>query len=102
MRKLQYFIFAIVTGLTTAALAQTTNVSGTVTDDQDVPLPGASVVVKGTTNGVMTDFDGNFTISLDSGQNTLQVSYVGFDTSDVVLDGSSHYYIKLTASMTDL
>jgi TonB-linked SusC/RagA family outer membrane protein len=102
MRKLQYFIFAIVTGLTTAALAQTTNVSGTVTDDQDVPLPGASVVVKGTTNGVMTDFDGNFTISLDSGQNTLQVSYVGFDTRDVVLDGSSHYYIKLTASMTDL
>ena len=102
MRKLHYFIFVILTGLTTATLAQTTRVSGTVTDDQNAPLPGASVVVKGTTNGVMTDFDGNFEISVESGQNTLQVSYIGFDTKDVILDGSSHYSVNLTASTTDL
>ncbi|UWX56051.1 carboxypeptidase-like regulatory domain-containing protein [Maribacter litopenaei] len=43
-------------------------VTGTVTDETGTPLPGANVVEKGTTNGTQTDFDGNFTLNVESGQ----------------------------------
>ena len=56
--------------------AQEKTVSGTVTDQNDLPLPGVSVVVEGTTSGTQTDFDGNYTISVEEGQ-TLQFSYIG-------------------------
>ncbi|NER15643.1 mucoidy inhibitor MuiA family protein [Spongiivirga citrea] len=52
-------------------------ISGTVTDQTGQPLPGCSVVVKGTSNGTQTDFDGNYTIDVTSGQ-VLVFSYVGF------------------------
>ncbi|WP_036152308.1 SusC/RagA family TonB-linked outer membrane protein [Maribacter forsetii] len=52
--------------------------TGTVLDENQVPLPGATVVVKGTTNGVATDFDGNFSIELNSSDDILVVSYIGY------------------------
>ena len=59
-------------------LQQQFEVSGTVTDLTGQPLPGASIVEKGTANGTQTDFDGNFTLELDSADATLVVSYIGF------------------------
>ncbi|MFQ3335994.1 MAG: hypothetical protein ACI94N_001351, partial [Candidatus Arcticimaribacter sp.] len=56
------------------------SVSGTVTSE-DGPLPGATIVVKGTTNGVTTDFDGNFSIAA-SADAVLEVSFVGFTTQE--------------------
>ena len=52
--------------------------TGTVLDENQVPLPGATVVVKGTTNGVATDFDGNFSIELNSSDDIIVVSYIGY------------------------
>lgn len=52
--------------------------TGTVLDENQAPLPGATVVVKGTTNGVATDFDGNFSIELNSSDDILVVSYIGY------------------------
>src|SRR5690606_12201457 len=52
-------------------------VSGTVVDQSGQPLPGASVVEKGTTNGTQSDFDGNFSIELQNENAILVVSYVG-------------------------
>ncbi|MBU2996636.1 TonB-dependent receptor [Cellulophaga baltica] len=64
-------------------LAQTT-VRGTVLSAADnMPLPGASVVEKGTTNGASTDFDGNFTLNVSNPSGTLIVSYVGFKTKEL-------------------
>ena len=63
-----------------ASFAQTT-VKGTVNDDGGLPLPGANIIVVGTSTGVVTDFDGNFT--LNASQNppfSIQVSSVGFET----------------------
>ncbi len=54
------------------------SISGTVSDENG-PLPGATVVVQGTSNGVSTDFDGNFSIQASPGD-VLEVSYVGFQT----------------------
>ena len=60
---------------------QQANVTGTVSD-ADGPLPGATVVVKGTNTGVTTDFDGNFSIQA-AGDDVLVVSYVGFESQEV-------------------
>ncbi len=69
-----------------AAVAQ--EVTGTVYDDQNVPLPGASVLVKGTTTGVITDFDGNYTIQANTGD-ILVFSYVGFNSQEATVTGST-------------
>ena len=60
--------------------------SGMVVDQNNEPLPGASVVIKGTTTGTTTDFDGKFSINLSQGD-VLVVSYVGFSTNEVTFDG---------------
>ncbi len=73
--------------LDTAIELQST-VTGTVTDDTGTPLPGASIVVKGTTNGTQTDFDGNYTIEADSDA-TLVVSYIGYATQEIAVNGQS-------------
>lgn len=80
--------------LSQTALAQETSISGTVTDNQGTPLPGTSIVIKGTTNGTQTDFDGNFTINANSGD-ILVFSYLGFNSREVVVSISSNYNISL-------
>ena len=67
-----------------ALSAQT--VSGTVSDISG-PLPGASVVVKGTTNGTQTDFDGNYSIDNVDPSATLTISYIGYSTKEIAVDG---------------
>ena len=61
-------------------------VSGTVTDESG-PLPGVSVIVKGTTTGTTTDFDGNYVINASNGT-VLVFSYVGYDTKEIAVKGS--------------
>jgi TonB-linked SusC/RagA family outer membrane protein len=72
----------------TSALAQEKNVSGTVTDQSGLPLPGVSVLVVGTTNGTQTDFDGNYSITASTGQ-VLRFSYIGQKTVERTLGASS-------------
>ncbi len=62
--------------------AQTKTISGTVTDDGGLPLPGANVIVKKSSTGTQTDFDGRYNIEANIGQ-TLVFSYVGFETKEV-------------------
>lgn len=77
----------------TETIFQTT-VTGTITDSGGVPLPGANVVEKGTTNGTQTDFDGNYTLSVDANA-TLVVSYLGFQTQEVAVNGQSTVNVTL-------
>ncbi len=74
--------------------AQQMSVSGTVTDPAGEPLIGAGVTVKGQKTGAATDIDGNFSLMADA-NSTLQVSYVGFMTQEVPVDGRSHITIVL-------
>lgn len=71
-------------------------VSGTVADDAGEPLPGASVTVKGTTNGVSTDFDGNYVLSNVKSDATLVVTYIGFVSQEIKVDGRSVINITLS------
>ena len=65
-------------------MAQTADVSGKVIDEQGEPVIGASVVQKGTSNGTVTDIDGNFTFKAPQNA-TLVVSYVGYKSVEVKL-----------------
>ena len=70
---------------TSIAFAQ---VDGTISDGENNPLPGATVVIKGTTTGATTDFDGAFNIDANQGD-VLVISFVGFETQEVTYDGST-------------
>lgn len=63
------------------------SVVGIITDVNGEPLPGASVLVKGTTTGTQTDFDGNYILSEVPSDGTLVISYIGFTTQEVPIDG---------------
>ena len=76
-------------------------VTGTVTDDMGSPLPGASVLVKGTTNGTQTDFDGNYTISADANA-TLVVSYIGFLTQEIAVNSQTSVDVQLAEDTAQL
>lgn len=65
---------------------QQQSVSGTVTDESGLPLPGVSITVKNTTRGVTTDFDGKYNISASQGE-TLVFSYVGYATQEKSVGG---------------
>ncbi len=71
-----------------------TEVSGTVSD-ADGPLPGASVVVEGTTNGTQADFDGNYTLTVEDDDAVLQFSYVGFKGQEVPVAGQTNIDVVL-------
>lgn len=64
------------------------DISGVVRDEQGEPLIGVSVLIEGTTQGTITDFDGNFTLNAQDGQ-TLEVSYMGYRTEHIRVSGSS-------------
>lgn len=69
-------------------------VTGTVKDETGAPLPGAAILVKGTTNGTITDLDGNFSIDVATDA-ILVISYLGYTPKEVVVAGQSTLAIQL-------
>lgn len=76
-------------------------VTGTVSDESGVPLPGVSVIVKGTSKGASTDFNGKFELKDVQQGATLQFSYIGFKTVDVKVT-SSTVNIKMTEELQEI
>ena len=70
-------------------------ITGSVSDDNGIPLPGASIVIQGSSSGTTTDFDGNFSIETSQGS-TLVISYVGYESQQIVV-GSSPINVQLTS-----
>ena len=96
-------IFVAVFCFCFVASAQNFSLSGTVVDqDQNIPLLGATVLVKGTQNGVTTDFDGNFKIDEVSVNDILVVSYVGFVNSEMRITSQNNVTISLTPDVDSL
>jgi TonB-linked SusC/RagA family outer membrane protein len=85
------FVFALVAQL---AFAQVKTISGTVTDSGNLPLPGVNIVVEGTSNGTLSDFDGNFTISAAVGD-VLILSYIGQKDVRLTIGSSDYYAIQM-------
>ena len=77
-------------------------VAGIITDENGTPLPGASIVEKGTTNGTTTDFDGNYTIELADSNAILLVSYLGYASKEIDVNGQSTLNAQLLPNTGEL
>lgn len=83
------------------AYAQSISVSGTVVDELGEPILGANIIQKGTTNGVLTDIDGNFSLKAPNGA-TLVVSYIGYETVEAKVTGTKPMQIVLAEDVKAL
>ena len=84
-----------VNDITVQAVMQTKTVKGTVLDENGEPLIGVSIVVKGTSTGTITDFDGKFSINLPGGSKELVVSYIGYKEQAIIVSGNAPLNIKM-------
>jgi len=96
--------FILIAGILSVSVlsAQDIQISGTITDESGNPLPGASVVVTGTTIGANTNVDGTFRLSVPQGSSSLTVSYVGYRTQDVSVAGRTTIDVQLTLDVEQL
>ncbi|UJH90183.1 carboxypeptidase-like regulatory domain-containing protein [Antarcticibacterium sp. 1MA-6-2] len=98
MKKKLLLFFACL-GLPIIALAQQDIlITGTVLDlETGIPIPSANVIEKGTSNGVLTDFDGKFTIEVPPGA-VLEISYLGYATREIKIEGEAELQIEMEPS----
>lgn len=81
--------------------SQDLQVTGQVTDQADIPLPGVSIVIAGTTIGTVTDVDGRFSLAVPSGS-TLEFSFVGMQTKEIVIIDQTELNVTLIEELTAL
>jgi TonB-linked SusC/RagA family outer membrane protein len=82
-------------------IAAQAKITGVVTDEKNVPLPGVSVKIKGTTIGITTDINGKFSLDADAGA-TLVFSFIGYGTKEVVVGAGTEYSVQLLPNSRDL
>ena len=87
----------------TAAFAQQGAIKGKILDENGEPIIGANVVEKGTTNGTITDLDGNYTLTVNNLKTAvLQVSYIGYNTVETPVKGQKTLDVKMASSVVNL
>jgi TonB-dependent starch-binding outer membrane protein SusC len=102
MKKFLLTFFSVLL-VVAIAMAQDRVVSGKVTSQEDgTPLPGVNVVVKGTTNGAVTDADGNYKLSVPSEGGTLIFSFIGLKTQEIIIGTQSVVDIVMEGDLTQL
>jgi len=101
MRKVVMLIMAIVLSIS-HLWAQQRTITGKVTDDKGAPVPGASVIVKGTNIGTSTGSDGSFSISAPSKATALIISSVGLGEKEITLTTSNNYAVNLSTKAGDM
>lgn len=101
-KNLKVVLFLVAMLSFSLGYAQVKTVTGKVTDAENgEPLPGVTIVVKGTTNGTITNFDGGYTIDVEEGE-TLTFSFIGYTAQEVVVDASNVLNLQLTQSVESL
>lgn len=78
------------------------NINGTVVDANGIPLPGANIIEKGTTNGATADFDGNYTIKVSSQNAILEISFIGYVTKEIPVNGQTQIQVILEENLSEL
>ena len=99
MRKLLLLVLMFISGMS-YALAQSA-VTGTVTDENGEGIPGANIVIKGTSNGTITDMNGDFALNASS-DDVLVVTYVGYSTIEIAVGSQSEINISLAEDIAAL
>jgi hypothetical protein len=88
MKNFKNLLFVALFFIAATVIGQT-KISGTIVDESNEGLPGASVVIKGTSNGTETNFDGKFMLTASTESGTVVVSYLGFKTMEIAFTGST-------------
>ncbi|TQI69164.1 TonB-linked SusC/RagA family outer membrane protein [Gramella sp. Hel_I_59] len=94
MRKFTCLLIVFLSGFF-GAYAQSFSVSGTITDENKMPLLGVNVIVKNESRGTTTDFDGNYTVQNISSGDVLQFSYLGFQTQEITVNDQQTINVTL-------
>lgn len=94
LKKIWSLMLVCLIGITSLN-AQNLTVNGRINDSTGEPIIGASILVQGTTNGTITDFDGNFTVANVDSKATLVISYIGYKTQKIALNGRTSIDIVL-------
>ena len=87
MKNFKNLLFVALFFIAATVIGQT-KISGTIVDESNEGLPGASVVIKGTSNGTETNFDGKFMLTASTESGTVVISYLGFKTMELTFSGS--------------
>lgn len=95
--KLTFLFFAACFISINASAQEKISVSGTVTDSSEQPLPGVAVVEQGTTNGITTDIEGKYTISVDANA-VITFTFMGMETKNVLVNGQTAIDVILAES----
>ncbi|MDO6819437.1 TonB-dependent receptor [Zobellia sp. 1_MG-2023] len=95
MIKLKHAIIACLVMIGQFAFSQTSTVNGVVSDESGTPLPGATILVSGTTNGTTTDFDGNYSLSNVSPSDNLVFSYIGMTSQTITVGNRTSINVSL-------
>jgi len=90
MKKITFWLFAAMFFISTATIFGQSTLTGKVVDESNQGLPGANVILNGTTKGTTTDFDGNFKLIVSENSGTVSVSFVGYDKAAVKFNGSQN------------
>ncbi len=96
------FIIAMLLSFVNLSWGQQRIISGQVTDENEVGLPGATIIEKSTTNGTVSDVNGNYSIAISEDAEVLKFSFVGMESQEVVLGSSNTYNVQLKASSIGL
>ncbi len=100
--KKNLLLFVFLLSIVLKLNAQGKTVSGTIYDTDKYPMPGVSIVVKGTTNGTITDVNGKFQLQIDEENTILQVSFIGFKTVELDASTQSKFEVILETDMVGL
>ncbi|UXP32727.1 TonB-dependent receptor [Reichenbachiella agarivorans] len=100
---LKYLPVMLMTLMASQVFGQSSTITGVVKDESNgETIPGATVIVKGSTNGTVTDLDGNYTLSVSDAAETIVISFVGYEPMEIPIGGRSVINADLKISMTEL
>src|SRR5690349_2942806 len=102
MRKFLMSLWCCLLLLSGELLAQTRTITGKVTDANGIPVPNASVVVKGTRVGTVTNIDGSYSLNVPPGAKTLVISSINLQTEEVKIGATAEYNLILKPMETSM
>ncbi len=97
--KKNLYLFVLLFFMAGSLVAQTVTVTGTVNNDEGQTLPGVSIVIKGTTQGTVTDVDGHYSIKCKKGD-VLRFSYIGYDSKEITVEDQKVINVTLESGVS--
>ena len=86
-KKFYFLIILFLMAAVSVIYGQSINISGTITGNDGEPIPGASIVLKGTNTGVISNWDGKYSIAVPELKGTLVISFIGYQTKEIAITG---------------